>query len=357
VLRSLTALVVVIVLGLEFPVSSARALGPLSPGWEQLPLTQRVARLDAPRSGALFARTTDELLRSDDGGMSWSPVQLPPRPTVGQAAVDAVAVDPTDHRALFAAGQAGVYRSMGESVNWTVSLETNVPVLRISVSAANPMIVYAAMAQGSGSFQIWRSDDRGETWTQIVGPLNGDVCIWAAPILAPHASLSEIAFGSWTCMAGRELFGGGPVLRSQDRGMSWTEVFRRSTYFPSNLATTADNPSRVYLVENRGAAPGDGFLARSDDGGSSWSTVFQTDADESVGGLAVHPAQPDSVVVGTRDQSGDGRVLISDDGGATWDQIASPDLGSVQSLTFSADGGFLYAATIRGLFRRFVQTF
>jgi photosystem II stability/assembly factor-like uncharacterized protein len=326
--------------------------GPLPLGWEQLPLTQRVLRLDATQSGALFARTTDELLRSDDGGMTWSPVVLPPRPTFGQAAVNAVAVDPTDQTALFAAGQAGIYRSVGEPVSWTVSLATSIPVLRIAVSAADPMTVYAALAQGSGSFQVWRSDDRGASWSQIEGPLNGSICIWEAPLLAPHVSLPDVAFGSWTCMAGRELSGGGRVLRSQDRGLSWTEVFRRSTYFPSNLATTPGNPTRVYLIENRGAAPGDGFLARSNDGGATWTTIFESDMDESLGGLAVHPAEPDVVVVGTRAQSGDGRVWISKDAGATWDQIASPDLGSVQSLAFSADGAYLYAATFRGVFRQ-----
>jgi photosystem II stability/assembly factor-like uncharacterized protein len=107
----------------------------------------------------------------------------------------------------------------------------------------------------------------------------------------------------------------------------------------------------VYLAENRGAAPGDGFLTRSNDGGVTWSTIFESDMDESIGGLAVDPAQPDRLVVGTRGQTGDGRVWISDDSGATWDQISAPDLGSVQSLVFSADRMYLYAATIRGLFR------
>jgi hypothetical protein len=73
--------------------------------------------------------------------------------------------------------------------------------------------------------------------------------------------------------------------------------------------------------------------------------------DESIGGLAVDPAQPDRVVVGTRGQTGDGRVWISADAGATWDQIASPDLGSVKSLAFSADRAYLYEATLKGLFR------
>jgi hypothetical protein len=116
-------------------------------------------------------------------------------------------------------------------------LSTQIPVLRIAVGAANPSTVYATMAHGSGSFQVWRSDDRGENWTQVVGPLSGAVCIWAAPILSAHASIVDVAFGSWTCMAGRELFGGGAVLRSQDRGLTWNEVFWRSAHFPDHLVT------------------------------------------------------------------------------------------------------------------------
>jgi photosystem II stability/assembly factor-like uncharacterized protein len=345
------ALTIAILLIVPISSDAVMARGPMPLGWEQLPLPQSVLRLDAPRSGALFARTSSEFLRSEDGGMSWLSMPLPPGPSIGSAAIDAVVVDPTDQSVLFAAGREGIYRSVGQSVNWTLMLQSNIPTLRISVSAANPRIVYAAMAQGSGSFQVWRSDDRGENWTQIEGPLNGAVCIWEAPILAPHASVADLVFGSWTCMAGREIFGGGSVQRSVDRGANWTEVLRRSTYFPRLLVSAPTDSSRAYLIENRGAAPGDGFMVRSDDGGVTWTDAFVSDTDESLGGLAVDPAQADRVVVGTRRQSGDGQVWLSTNAGNAWTQLGSPEIGSVQSLAFSADRAYLFAATQRGLYR------
>jgi hypothetical protein len=57
--RLLSAVIIAIGLGLIPPQYGARALGPITMDWEQLPLTQRVSRLDALSPSVLFARTTD----------------------------------------------------------------------------------------------------------------------------------------------------------------------------------------------------------------------------------------------------------------------------------------------------------
>ncbi len=80
--------------------------------WEPTELIEPVWRLFTPASGALFAHTArvsgirvgplrlvwGSLLRSDDGGVSWRPVPLPP------SSRGVVAIDPTDHSILYGMG-------------------------------------------------------------------------------------------------------------------------------------------------------------------------------------------------------------------------------------------------------------
>ena len=85
-----------------------------APDWELTGLTESALQLFTPTSGALFARTQTGLSRSDNGGDSWRPVSLPP----GSAQL--VAVDPTDHTIVYAAGQAGLNKSTDDARTWQV---------------------------------------------------------------------------------------------------------------------------------------------------------------------------------------------------------------------------------------------
>ena len=47
-------------------------------GWEATPLAGPVLQLFTPAGGAVFARGGTGLLRSDDAGLSWTALSLPP---------------------------------------------------------------------------------------------------------------------------------------------------------------------------------------------------------------------------------------------------------------------------------------
>src|SRR4051794_14295957 len=77
--------------------------------WSPTALTDESFRLFTPTSGAFFALGAHDLMRSDDGGGTWSSVSLPPEKSAG--ARPGVTVNPVDHTQLFAEGLEGLYRS------------------------------------------------------------------------------------------------------------------------------------------------------------------------------------------------------------------------------------------------------
>src|SRR5687768_10769772 len=84
--------------------------------WEQMGLTDPVLQLYAAAGGAFFARTKGGLQRSDDGGVTWREVLLPPD------GHEPVAVDPTNHLAIYAAGQGGLCKTEDDAATWCLVL-------------------------------------------------------------------------------------------------------------------------------------------------------------------------------------------------------------------------------------------
>jgi photosystem II stability/assembly factor-like uncharacterized protein len=223
-----------------------------------------------------------------------------------------------------------------------------VPTLAIAVSPAAPGEVYAATGQGSGAFVIQRSLDGGATWTQIMGPLTGDLCTWAVLILAPHPTDPTRVLRTSNCYAGRNVPGGDGLYRSTDRGATWTEIFHPVGLYPSRFVGGGGaSPGRLYVGAHLAASPGGGKLFRSDDDGATWSAVLTIPSGPSVGGLAYDATLPDRVWAGLTS----GTVQASADGGATWVQLGRDGLGGVADLALDLTGAYLYAATSTGVWR------
>src|SRR5688500_19281037 len=126
--------------------------GPGAPvDWELTGLTVPVQQLYAPASGAFFAQTVDGLQRSDDGGVTWREVLLPPGGSGGLA----IAVDPTNHMAIYAAGQGGLYKTEDDAATWQLVLPTAERIQRIAVSPADAHLVL--VRTGLGPYRQQRS--------------------------------------------------------------------------------------------------------------------------------------------------------------------------------------------------------
>src|SRR5438874_2740171 len=168
----IVALVVVALVWSASPRSAVEAQsvdnagGGNGPDWTDTPLTSAVTRLFTPSGGALLAVTSDELMRSDDAGDSWYQVVTPRR---------VVYVDPTSQDTLYATSDSDpLLRSADGGMTWTSLLGGSTyagKVLdKVAASPADPNVLYAGLKRPSISAEYWfyGTSDAGVTWTQLL---------------------------------------------------------------------------------------------------------------------------------------------------------------------------------------------
>jgi photosystem II stability/assembly factor-like uncharacterized protein len=345
----------------------------------------------------LLARAERDLLRSEDGGYTWTRVALPQPDLVPQAIAFS---DARAGYALLGTEQHGLWSSADGGQTWT-PLGTQI-LPNLTAVAANPLS--ASVLWAASTSTIYRSVDGGATWTRAqrypVRPLVRGIAFNPALARLYAATTDGVYFrddpGRWT-VAGPELanvfvlalaqegatggvryagtFGKG-VQVSEDGGRSWRLGSRdqfATTIIPA-LAVVPGSPTVLARVEYD-------RLIRSTDGGATWSpfdrglenvTVyslaaagppatlyagtgeglyrFDAGADAwrpsggqlpagSVLGIAVDPRDPQHLWLGHTDG-----LFTSGDGGRTWKGPA-PDLRDRTVRVVLPDLPTLYAGT------------
>ncbi|HEY8740131.1 MAG TPA: hypothetical protein VIN56_06040 [Candidatus Dormibacteraeota bacterium] len=113
------------------------------------------------------------VLLSKDVGGSWNPV----KGLTADIVVSAIAAGPLQSgpnlRSVFLAGSAGVFKSDDQGLSW--AQQSGLPAQgygSLALSPADANIVYVASDGGGGGGGVWRSTDRGGTWTAIPGGLS-----------------------------------------------------------------------------------------------------------------------------------------------------------------------------------------
>src|SRR4051794_10594005 len=98
------------------PFVSPAAAEP-EPEWQLGPLPEPVLQLETPANGQFFARTSGGRYRSDDAGVSWSPV-----PLNLPSGLRTLAVDPLDPAISYASGPDGLFKTVDGGETWQVIL-------------------------------------------------------------------------------------------------------------------------------------------------------------------------------------------------------------------------------------------
>src|SRR5262249_40185863 len=102
------------------------------------------------------------VLRSTDGGASWSP--LAAAPFVGQGFFDLV-VGPANGQHLLAATTGGLYVSTNGGVSWTQRRSARTFSISIAPGGGPNAEILAASTDG-----VFRSIDGGQTWSAVTLP-------------------------------------------------------------------------------------------------------------------------------------------------------------------------------------------
>jgi photosystem II stability/assembly factor-like uncharacterized protein len=228
--------------------------------------------------------------RTDDAGESWVNI------TDGQfkvGAVGAITVAPSDANVIYVgtgsaeprgntSPGAGVYRSTDKGKTWThVGLPDAGQVGRVVVDPKDADVVFvAALGSLFGTNQergVFRSRDGGSTWEKVlfVNDSTGavDIAINPANPRILFATAWRAQRLPWTMVSG-SMDGG--VYRSKDGGDTWQKLtvgLPKGLFGKAGITVSPANPDRVWAIIEAEDEKGEGGVYRSDNGGDSWRRI------------------------------------------------------------------------------------
>ncbi|MDD5425354.1 MAG: hypothetical protein PHN52_02545 [candidate division Zixibacteria bacterium] len=282
----------------------------------------------------------DGIYKSTDGGLTWDNVGLPYSYRIGRIIVDPLFPD-TIYVAVLGSRWSGnnpyrgVYRSQNGGGTWEQILYVadNVGCVDLALQPEEGVLLAAFWErwEGEGS-GIWRSANRGDTWTNISGT-------GGLPAVALQFGRIGVTIGKdhHTAYA---LYNGGPVpndgdfyglYKSTNLGLNWTRTddaalvelnasWSGGWYF-GNVRISPTNPDIVYVLGLD--------VWQSTDGGSSWNNISSS---------SVHVDQHAMYILETDDS----KLYLGCDGGVYY----SGNWGSSWSLMTAMANTQFYAITI-----------
>lgn len=188
------------------------------------------------------AISTGGCYRTDDGGKNWAPCNknvradfLPDNlPEYGQC-VHKMVLHPENPEVIFQQNHCGVYRSDDRGENWVDIGEGKLPSrfgFPIAVHPQQPDTIYIVLEESDqyrlsvdGSFAVWRSEDRGESWQRMKQglPEQAHLVVLRESMATDQYEDAGVYIGTTT----------GQVFASRDSGEHWSEI---ASYLPRILS-------------------------------------------------------------------------------------------------------------------------
>ncbi len=321
-------------------------------------------------SGYSFAGTG--VFKSLDAGQTWEHMGLPETHHIGK-----ILIDPNDADVVHVAaighfwspnGERGIFRTTdgGETWEHTLFVSEHTGAVEMAMDPGNSDILYAATWQavagtadeGGPESRIYKSTDRGESWSMLenglpggslgrigldVSPSNPSVVYAFVDNRNPYEPPPAAAGGGGRGGRGnnREIIGG-EIYRSDDRGESWFKANVDDTY-PffgiygwkfTDIRVSPENEDEIFALGNR--------AYRSVDGGKTFQQIGETIIRmHDTRGLVMHldhheiwidPLNPDRVLLGN-----DGGLYESHDRGLTWLHINNIPAAEFYSVSVDLD--------------------
>ena len=195
-------------------------------------------------------------------------------------------------------GDRGLYRTTDGGANWEKVLEISdeTGVNEVYIDPRDPDTMYASSYQrrrhvwtlidGGPESNIWKSTDGGTSWRKLTRGIPGGDKGRIGMAMAPTDP--DVLYAIVEAADGK-----GGVFRSTDRGESWS---KRSSFMTSSpqyyneLVPDPHNVDRVYALDT--------FLNMTNDGGRTWSRVPGGNRHVDDHALWIDPADTDHLLVG-----------------------------------------------------------
>lgn len=255
------------------------------------------ARFEAPAAmyAAVREGTTYQILRSSDGGASWSPLTSP------LASVSAVYVEPGGDHALYALGKAGgvstVLRSTDDGTSWEART-TGLEVSEVTSMAFDPHQPGRLFTGEKG--RISSIDWPSGTWQTRATGLGSIWQIAFAPSAPDQVYAADFCRGVWG---------------SQDGGGTWRLLVNGlSVTCVEGIVVDPATPTTVYASTNDG-------VFKSTNSGELWSpinngTLPTSGTRRDFQAIAIDPTTPTTLYLGGTVP--DHPAFTTRDGGASW---------------------------------------
>jgi photosystem II stability/assembly factor-like uncharacterized protein len=212
-----------------------------------------------------------------------------------------IAVHPSDPSRLYAGTPYhadGVSKSVDAARTWRTANHglTAARMAWVVADPSRPNVVYAGTLVGGGIQAIQKSEDGGNTWSDL-GQL--------ASALGVDPSNPDVLYAGSL----------GSIYRSNDGGHRWTflRTLRTESLTPqiTSLIVSTKDPDTIYASVYR-----DG-LFRSTDGGLHWTRRPIGFRDEPIVRMAMNPAHPRTLYVALAGRG----IYKTRDGGRTWREV------------------------------------
>ncbi|MDR9418444.1 T9SS type A sorting domain-containing protein [Gracilimonas sp.] len=259
----------------------------------------------------------------------------------------AILVDNNDESGdtwLIGAVGGGIWKTTDAGSNWEPKGD-ELESLSVTTLAMSKDVIYAGTGMGYGRILdltgagVWKSTDRGETWSQLLSTANGELLqainrIVVDPNNPDRVVLCSNDSYSWNSPKGGERKSG--IFLSEDGGESWTQTFFPDEYF----GTETDNRVQQIVAnpenwDNLFATVNEVGVIESNDGGKTWSTSSTSMADpNSIGKndntyagistrieMAIAPSDPNRLYAAAERPFGKGQLFMSTNGGSSWIQL------------------------------------
>jgi hypothetical protein len=289
---------------------------PLSDSWQYLQTTEIAIHPAEPDT--IYVGTGDfpgrgpytmGIMKSTDGGQTWSNIG---RSAFGGFAVSKILIDPDNPSRLLVTTGRGrdfygrVWLSTDAGATWQVSNNNQVGWSGASIGAPfQNGSRYWYIAGGATGGQVYRTSNKGGTWTKLNPPVSADF-LWCLDIAASKTD-PDIVY----LLSPQER----KIFKSTDAGTTWSDI---TAGFPNGTSSNANYNWSQYWYDwhltlstrNTTSGPVDVLyvglidIVQSPDAGATWRTVggptyssgALTHNDQHC--MAIHPNDPNVALVG-----------------------------------------------------------
>ncbi len=221
--------------------------------------------------------------RSPEQAGEWT--FIGPLNTGGRVTDVAIAPDNDDHLYV-ATATGGIFRSYDAGANWTPIFDevTKPSIGDIAIAPSNPQIIYAGTGEANGSATdgayfgdgVYRSNDAGDTWTNIGLPESNHI----GRIVVDPTNPDRVFAAATGELYGKNVERG--IYRTTNGGTNWEKVlFVTDSTAAINVAMNVANTNIIYAAMwERTRKPWErdyggvtSAIHRSMDGGTTWTEL------------------------------------------------------------------------------------